>query len=144
MRSFNGRNSALKHGMYRSPEYISWQSMKSRCLNKADKDYCNYGGIGITVCERWIRSFSDFYKDMGSKPNSKFTIDRISVYGNYEPANCRWASALTQQRNRRNSKSKADYDFIDEQIKKDNITYGGALSRLKRKANNERSKTESN
>lgn len=88
-----------RHGMKKTRVYTSWRGMKSRCLNDKTRDYNNYGGRGIKVCERWMK-FSNFYKDMGDCPEG-FTLDRIDVNGNYEPSNCRWADKTTQSENRR-------------------------------------------
>ena len=85
----------------RSPEYSSWISMKSRCANPRNNRYEIYGGRGITICERWLYSFQNFLDDMGLKPSTKYSIDRIDSDGNYEPSNCRWATAKEQRANRR-------------------------------------------
>jgi len=71
--------------------------MKQRCLNKSKHKYPQYGGRGITICERWL-SFANFYGDMGRKPENR-TLDRIDVNGNYEPTNCRWATVEQQMNN---------------------------------------------
>lgn len=84
-----------------SSEYGSWCGMKGRCHNKKDKAYKWYGGRGISVCERWRDSFEAFYEDMGPKPSPELSIDRIDNDGNYEPGNCRWATAKQQTRNSR-------------------------------------------
>ena len=88
------------HGMYGSPEHVSWNRMHQRCTNKKNNRFDNYGGRGITVCNRWQKS-ENFYADMGDKPTPKHSIDRIDNDGNYEPANCQWATPLEQAHNQR-------------------------------------------
>lgn len=84
----------------RKPEYEAYKDMKKRCLNPKHKGYKNYGGRGISVCERWLESFDNFKADMGNRPPGK-SLDRIDNSGNYEPSNCRWATAKEQIANRR-------------------------------------------
>ena len=80
-------------------EYRIWIDMKSRCFNPLNKHWNDYGGRGITICDRWM-DFSNFLADMGRRP-SGLSIDRINNDGNYEPNNCRWATAKEQQHNQR-------------------------------------------
>lgn len=88
-----------KHGCHKSPEYRSWDSMKSRCYRQSYTGWHRYGGRGIKVCDRWLESFINFLEDMGKKPDPTYTIDRIDPDGNYEPSNCRWASKKEQRAN---------------------------------------------
>ena len=74
--------------------------MISRCTLPNLTAYRNYGGRGITVCDRWRHSFENFYADMGARP-AKMSLDRIDVNGNYEPGNCRWATKAEQSTNTR-------------------------------------------
>ena len=87
------------HGKTGSREYYTHQSMMQRCFNIKSKSYKDYGGRGITICQRWL-SFENFYEDMGNRPEGK-TIDRIDTNGNYEPSNCKWSTPKEQQTNRR-------------------------------------------
>lgn len=91
----------LTHGMTGTQTYRSWSGMVQRCTNSKNPKYPDYGGRGVKVCERWL-SFDNFLADMGASPQG-YSIDRIDVNGNYEPSNCRWASAKTQRSNRRDS-----------------------------------------
>lgn len=76
--------------------------MRARCLDPKNKKFPIYGGRGITIDPRW-NEFKNFMLDMGRKPDSKFTIEREDVNGNYEPKNCKWISRIDQGRNKRNS-----------------------------------------
>lgn len=103
--SMIGKNSKT-HGKTKSPEYIVWGSMKARCFNTNEESYKNYGGRGITVCDRWKNSFENFLNDMGERPTNQHQIDRIDNDGNYEPKNCKWVTVSENSVNRRNKGNK--------------------------------------
>lgn len=84
--------------------YYTWQAMKRRCYNPSERRYKNYGGRGISVCERWLHSYENFRDDMGLPPSMAHQIDRINNDGNYDPSNCRWVSATDNANNKSSSK----------------------------------------
>ena len=88
------------HGMSNLREYRTWSDIKTRCYNPKRKRYRNYGGRGIKVCDRWLESFENFYKDMGPRPSEEHSIDRIDVDGDYCPENCRWTTHRVQATNK--------------------------------------------
>ncbi|HVI40923.1 MAG TPA: hypothetical protein VM577_09705 [Anaerovoracaceae bacterium] len=81
-----------------------WKNMLTRCSNPKVECFKNYGGRGISVCERW-RVFENFFADMGQPPSPKHSIDRIDVNGDYRPGNCRWATSKEQAQNKTTSRS---------------------------------------
>lgn len=105
-RSCGCNGSTYSHGNARrgkkTREYRIWINMASRCSSETNPAWSNYGGRGIMVCERWRESFENFLEDMGLPPTPKHTLDRFpNNNGNYEPNNCRWATAKEQARNTR-------------------------------------------
>lgn len=98
-----GKAKTLTHGMSRRKTrrkvYGVWATMRRRCDNPGQQSYRLYGGRGIKVCERW-HTFENFYADMGDPP-AGCSIDRIDPDGDYEPGNCRWATAKEQRANQR-------------------------------------------
>jgi hypothetical protein len=103
---------ARRDGMHvggRHRMFDSYAGMVARCTNENDEFFANYGGRGITICERWRHGeggktgFHLFVKDMGPRPSARHSIDRKNNDGNYEPDNCRWATKKQQARNRRSN-----------------------------------------
>jgi len=90
-----------KHGLSRRKEYAVWKAMRQRCENPRDKNYANYGGRGIAVCDKWAH-FENFYEDMGACPAGQ-SLERKDNEKGYSPDNCVWADRTAQNRNRRNA-----------------------------------------
>ncbi len=99
----NKTNHPITHGhtvgRKKTRTFQCWSGMLRRCRNPKNKDYKNYGGRGIKVCERW-NDFKNFLTDMGEKPEG-VTIERKDNSGNYEPSNCKWIPKSQQSENRR-------------------------------------------
>ena len=91
------------HGMTKTRQYTVWINMRSRCRNPRDKDYPNYGGRGIEVCDKWYDSFDKFWEDMGGGYQSHLMIERVDNNGHYCKENCRWGTQNRQSNNKRDS-----------------------------------------
>lgn len=118
---------AIHHGLSKTIEHRIWMGMKSRCYNKKDKFYKDYGGRGIVVSDVWRNDFLRFYKDMGRRPSNEHSIDRKDVNGNYSPDNCKWSTTVEQARNRRVRKTnKSSYSGVF--MRKDSSRYTAYIS----------------
>lgn len=122
--------------------YISWYEMMRRCSDPTEQQFADYGGRGITVCDRWL-TFTNFREDMGDRP-AGLTLEREDNEAGYDLDNCRWATRAEQQRNRRNTirvthagremclrdacSSDAHYQAILRRMDKQGMTFNEAMA----------------
>ena len=122
----------------RTSTYQIWEGIKKRCNSPSCKAYQNYGGRGITVCERWL-DYSNFLDDMGIKPDGH-SIERIDNNLGYFPENCVWIPRTSQAKNRRNTryvKAFGKNQTIQEWSDETGLSYYTIYLRLRRGASNE-------
>lgn len=118
------------NGAKATPEYSSWLAMKNRCLNPNAQDRKLYSGRGIRICDRWIESFENFLADMSLRPPGT-SLDRFpNSDGNYEPGNCRWATAQQQARN--TSRNRRYGRPLVELVEESGLPYGTVKRRIYR------------
>jgi len=94
-------NRRRKHGFSKTTMYYRYKQMINRCYIPTHKEYKNYGGRGIKVCDRWLKSVENYIEDMGFPPFDTASVDRIDNDGGYFKENCRWATKTEQNLNRR-------------------------------------------
>lgn len=97
--------SYLTHNASKTNEYRLWLAMKQRCYNPKSHNYKNWGGRGITVCDEWKNSFENFIKDVGLRPSSKHSLDRIDNSKGYTKENCKWSTWFEQGAHRRSNRN---------------------------------------
>ena len=126
-----------KHGhtsrTHRPAVYMVWSAMLARCSNQNHPSYKDYGGRGISVCDRW-KSFEAFMADMGH-PAAGETLERIDNNGNYESSNCQWTSRKAQARNRRSNHIVVlcgEPMTLADAVDRSNVKYNTVLYRLRR------------
>lgn len=133
----------ITHGLSHHRLYEIWWGIKKRCLNSKSYAYKHYGQRGISICQEWLDDFMNFYNwaiQNGYKED--LSIDRIDVNGNYEPSNCRWATAKIQMNNTTrnhyityNKQTKtlaqwADFFKVDYKFLKSKIRYNKNIEKL--------------
>lgn len=133
-RSIGPRKHGEVNGGTETPEYRAWSHIKDRCYNPNAKEYHNYGGRGIVMCDKWLKDFPSFLADVGRRPSSKHSLDRYpNNDGNYEPGNVRWATPLEQSRNRRTHRInvKGTVVCLKEAAELCGIKYGTVIWRIR-------------
>lgn len=108
------REMHLRHGLTNTQEFRIWIGIKTRCMNKKDPGYKNYGGRGIKLARRWFK-FENFIADMGPRPSTAHTIERKDNDAGYNASNCRWAT-FTEQANNRRSCVRIEFDGVTRTI----------------------------
>lgn len=135
-RAENVSKMRFKHGGRDTRLYTIWKNMKSRCFNQNNRDYCLYGGRGISICDEWVNnyaSFMDWALDNGYA--DCLSIDRLDVDGDYCPENCRWATQKEQCNNtRRNILVDIDGEVLTLKgwCERMSLNYGTVSSRVRR------------
>lgn len=125
------------NGLSKSRIYNIYCYMKSRCYNKNNARYKNYGGRGIKICDEWLNNFMNFYNwSMGNGYNDTLSIERIDVNGDYEPNNCKWITLQEQSYNKQNSRIyivNGEKKCLQQLAIEYNITYSTLRQRVVKK-----------
>ena len=112
--------------------YWVWWEMKRRCSDPKSPQYADYGGRGITVCERWLKSSRNFMEDMGPRPKGGL-LDRIDNDGHYGPDNCKWSTRKEQNSNRRSCvyvEHDGEQVTLAEFCRRNGMAYKAVLKRI--------------
>ena len=132
------KKAKTKHGKSNTKTHKTGREIKSRCFYHSNQAFRDYGGRGITMCERWQNSFEAFYEDVSKLPHfgeKGYSLDRIDNNGNYEPNNVRWATSKEQNNNKRNNR-KLNYNgethTLSEWANIKHLSYTALFLRLRR------------
>jgi hypothetical protein len=123
-----------KHGMHKASEYHIWAAMLARCRNPKNPQWSNYGGRGVRVCSEWL-SFEQFYLDMGPRPSTEHSLDRIENVPLYSKATCRWATHIEQHNNTRRNRRLTHLgrtQTVAEWAREVGLSYGTLMGRVQR------------
>lgn len=136
LKNEKARERLKKHGMSHTKTHQEWIGIRQRCLNPNCKDYKDYGARGITMCDRWRDSFEAFYEDVSKLKHfeeKEYTLNRIDNDGNYEPNNVEWASAITQQNNKRSNRLityEGKTQTVAQWAREMNMSYSKLINRI--------------
>ena len=122
------------HGLSKTSEYKIWKDIRKRCLNPNSHAFHNYGGRGITICKKWDK-FENFLKDMGKRPSTAYTVERVNNERGYSPSNCRWILRSEQGKNTRRTvkiKIRGEIKCVIDWCKFFNISPQSYYRRLKK------------
>lgn len=136
MASITNKKNKTTHGGKYDRLYTIWSGMKQRCYCRTNKDYPNWGGRGIKVCDEWLETYANF-RDWANKNGyaEGLSLDRIDVNGNYEPSNCRFADNSTQANNRRSTifyEYHGKKESLAQIAHKSGVKYGTLYARVNR------------
>lgn len=127
----------IKHGLSAHPIYATWSRMKDRCLNPKNPQFYDYGGRGISICDEWRYDVVKFHEwSISNGWEEGLEIDRFpNINGNYEPTNCRWATEVQQQNNKRSNRLityNKETKTLTEWAKERGLTFSALQHRLNR------------